>query len=385
MIPEGEDRAPIEARIGNSSSFSAKSGLSAGDPLADSDGPCRKALVNWASEVECLHGLADQEGASNQSMEAAKSDTSVIPVIGYGPIGREVTRLLIERGLQVRIVQRSAPAVVPEGATYVKANVMEAEEVFDAIGGAGTIVLALGLPYSGKVWSEQWPIAMRSLLAACEKAGARMVYADSLYLYGPRSQPLHEGLPPVNYGLKPTARSEATRLWQNAFAEGRVKTAAVRAPDFFGPGVETSILGAPTLGRLAQGRSAQVLISADYLHDIVHITDFARAIVTLVEAPDEAFGEAWHVPTPPTKTLREAITIAADAMGVPAKISVVPGWLARLLAFIVPQIREAMELHYLTDRPYIVDSTKFRERFWSDVDPLEKSIAETAKTYLGSD
>lgn len=316
-------------------------------------------------------------------MEKTKAGSAVIPVIGYGPIGREVTRLLIERGLQVRIVQRSSPAVIPEGASFTKADVMVMEQLFNAIKGAETVVLALGLPYSGKVWSEGWPRAMSSVLTACEKVDARMVYADSLYLYGPQNQPLHEGLPPIDYGLKPTARSEATRLWQEAFAERRVKTAAVRAPDFFGQGVETSILGAPTLGRLAQGKSALVLISADYPHDMVHISDFARAIVTLVEAPDDFFGEAWHVPTPPTKTLRQAITIAADAMGVPSKISVVPAWLARLLAVFVPKIREAMELHYLTDRPYHVDTTKFRENFWSDVDPLEKCIAETAKTYLG--
>lgn len=318
-------------------------------------------------------------------MDATKGNTRVVPVIGYGPIGREVTRSLLEQGFQVRIVQRSAPEVIPDGATFIKADVMEKEQVFNAVEGAETIVLALGLPYFGKVWSEGWPRAMNSVLTACEKADARLVYADSLYLYGPQNQPLHEGLPPVDYGLKPTARSEATRLWQEAFAERGVKTAAVRAPDFFGQGVETSILGTPTLGRLALGKSAQVLISADHPHDMVHITDFARAIVTLVGAPDDAFGEAWHVPTPPTKTLREAITVAADAMGVPAKVSVVPGWLAKILALFVPQIREAMELHYLTDRPYQVDSTKFKERFWSNVDPLEKSIAETAKTYINSD
>ena len=113
----------------------------------------------------------------------------------------------------------------------------------------------------------------------------------------------------------------------------------------------------------------------------MHISNFARAIVSLVEAPDDAFGQAWHVPTPPTKTLREAIAIAADAIGVPAKISVVPGWLAKIIGIFVPKVREAMELHYLIDRPYFVDSTKFRERFWSNVDPLEKSIADTARTY----
>lgn len=312
-------------------------------------------------------------------MNAPKSE--IIPVIGYGPIGRETTRQLLEKGYRVRIVQRSEPKYLPDGASFSRADAMNPAQLTKAIEGAKTIVFALGLPYDGKVWAKGWPKAMSAVLAACERVGARMVYADSLYLYGPQNQPLTETLPPVDYGLKPTARSVATRLWQNAFDEGRVKTVAVRAPDFFGPGVRTSILGAATLGRLAKGKSAQLLISADHPHDIVHIADFARAIVTLVEAPDDAYGQAWHVPTPPTKTLRETLTIAAQTMGAPAKISVIPAWPARILGLFIPQVREAMELHYLFDRPYFVDSTKFRDRFWSDVEPLEKSIADTARSY----
>ena len=315
-------------------------------------------------------------------MKDSERPAEIIPVIGYGPIGREVTRLLLSRGHHVRVIQRKQPDNLPTGASFCAANAMEPDQLINAIRGARTIVFALGLPYTGKVWATGWPKAMGAILEASEKVGARMVYADSLYLYGPKNEPLLETMSAVQYGLKPTARSVATQLWMEAFAKGRVKTAAVRAPDFFGAGVQTSILGAPTLGRLAQGKSAQVLISADHPHDIVHISDFARSIVTIVEAPDDAFGQAWHVPTPPTKTLREAITIAADAMGVPAKISVVPSWAAKALGVFSPQIREAMELHYLIDRPYFVDSTKFRDRFWSDVDPLEQSIAETARSYM---
>jgi nucleoside-diphosphate-sugar epimerase len=313
-------------------------------------------------------------------MNAPKID--VVPVIGYGPIGRETTRLLLEKGYHVRVVQRREPEDLPDGASFTKADAMDSAQLSRAIEGARTIVFALGLPYDGKVWAEGWPKAMKAVLTACEHVGARMVYADSLYLYGPQDQPLTETLPAVDYGLKPTARSAATRLWQQAFADGRVKTAAVRAPDFFGPGVSTSVLGAATLGRMAQGKAAQILISADHPHDIVHIADFARAIVTLVEAPDDAYGQAWHVPTPPTKTLRETLTIAAKAMGVPVRVSVISSGFGKILDLFMQQVREAMELHYLFDRPYFVDSRKFREYFWSDVEPLERSVAATARSYL---
>jgi len=304
-----------------------------------------------------------------------------IPVIGYGPVGQQTGKLLAEKGYRVRAIQRSQPAVLPEGASFVRANAMEADALIPALAGARTVILALGLPYNGKVWAHGWPKVMSAVLVACQQTSARLVYADSLYLYGPQNRPLTEDLPPVDYGRKPTARSNATRLWQRAFADGSVKTAAVRAPDFFGPGVTTSILGSVTLGRLAQRNPAQILASADHLHDVVHVKDFARALVTLAEASDDAFGQAWHVPTPPAMTLREIMTIAAAALGVPARISVVPVWQARLVGLLLPEVREAAEMHFLTDREYLVDSSKFRERFWSDNLPLEESVAEAALSF----
>ncbi|KPP82092.1 MAG: NAD-dependent epimerase-dehydratase [Oceanicaulis sp. HLUCCA04] len=304
-----------------------------------------------------------------------------IPVIGYGPVGQQTGKLLVDKGYSVRAIQRSPPAHLPQGASFVRADATDTDSLIPALAGARTVILALGLPYDGKVWAQGWPKAMSAVLGACEQTGARLVYADSLYLYGPQNRPLTEDLPPVDYGRKPTARSNATRLWQRAFVEGRVMTAAVRAPDFYGPGVTTSILGAVTLGRLAQRKPAQILASADHLHDVVHVKDFARALVTLAEASDDAFGQAWHVPTPPTLTLRGIIAIAAAALAVPARISVVPVWQARLAGLFLPEVREAAEMHFLTDRAYLVDSSKFRERFWSDNLPLEDSVAEAALSF----
>lgn len=308
-------------------------------------------------------------------------DVQTIPVIGYGAIGREVTQQLLEKGYKVRVIQRREPRDLPDGATFTAADAMDAAALAKAVGPAKTIIYALGLPYDSKVWLEGWPRALAAILTACEKVGARMVYTDSMYLYGPKDQPLTEDMPPVDYGQKPKARAMATRLWQKAFEEGRVKTVAVRAPDFYGPGVATSILGATTFGRIARGKSAQVLISADHPHDIVHIRDFSRALITLAEAPDDAYGQAWHVPSPPTKTLREYLQFGADALGQPLKITVLPGWLAKIIGLFNPLVHEAMDLHFLMDRPHLVNSEKFKERFWSDVMPLEESIAETVRSF----
>ena len=46
---------------------------------------------------------------------------------------------------------------------------------------------------------------------------------------------------------------------------------------------------------------------ADMPHDIAYVPDYARAVVSLLDAPDDAFGQAWHVPCAPIRTPRELL------------------------------------------------------------------------------
>ncbi len=307
--------------------------------------------------------------------------TKIIPVVGYGALGREIVTQLLAAGREVLVVQRSRPRDLPLGAGFVSADIMDPAAITAATAGAEAIVCALGLPYFADLWEKGWPLAMTNLLAAAEANGARLVFADNLYLYGPQNQPLTEDLPPVDYGRKPKARAEVTRLWQAAHRAGRVQTVAVRSPDFYGPGVVQSALGVASLQALAEGKTARLLGNADLPHDVAHVHDYARAVITLLDAPEDAYGQAWHVPTAPTRTLRQHLQIAADALGVPLKLSMLPNWVAQPLGLFIPFVREGIEMQFLFDRPYIVDASKFRARFWSDVVPFETGLAATALSF----
>jgi hypothetical protein len=48
---------------------------------------------------------------------------------------------------------------------------------------------------------------------------------------------------------------------------GRVKIAALRAPDFYGPGVANSHLGELGFGALAKGKAASLILPPDTPHD----------------------------------------------------------------------------------------------------------------------
>ncbi len=263
-------------------------------------------------------------------------------------------------------------------------DALNAADVKRAMTGAGHAVITIGFEYSGDVWKQAWPKAMANFLAAAEATGARIVHIDNLYMYGPQHTPLHEDMPLTSYGKKPAARSEATRMWMQAAREGRVKWAALRAPDFYGAGVDRSHTGETGLALVAQGKTAQLIMSPDQPHAFAYVPDIARAAVTLLDAGDDAYNQAWHVPCAPTRTLRQLLQIGADAVGVKLKIMAIPSGMLSVLGLFSSMLREFSEMRFTWNRPYHVNATKFARRFWSNATPFEVGIPITAKAFRAS-
>jgi nucleoside-diphosphate-sugar epimerase len=304
-----------------------------------------------------------------------------IAIFGYGPVGKAIAERLVAQGREIVIAQRSKPERLPAGAAFSACDALDRESVLAAARGAAQIVVAIGMPYEGKLWREAWPKAIGNFVAACAATGARMVFIDNLYMYGPQTAPLVEAMPLTSYGMKPAARSAATRIWMEAAAQGRARVAALRAPDFYGPDVPWAYLGDSTIGALAKGKAAFFVGSPDIPHDYAYVPDIARAATTLLDAPDSAFGQAWHVPCAPTRTTREILLIAADSLGVPLRIRAMPAPLLAPLGLFSPFLREMREMRFQWDRPYRVDAGKFARTFWSDVTPFEAGVRETALSF----
>ena len=138
-----------------------------------------------------------------------------VTVVGYGPVGRETVKLLAERGDKVRVAQRSKPRALPRAAEFVPADVLNPESVLNACMGSDAVICCIGFPYDSRIWQKNWPKAMTNLLAACEKARARFIFADNLYMYGLQTAPLTEDMPLTGFGRKPKLRADITRLWQS--------------------------------------------------------------------------------------------------------------------------------------------------------------------------
>jgi nucleoside-diphosphate-sugar epimerase len=239
----------------------------------------------------------------------------------------------------------------------------------------------VGVAYVSSAYSRLWPIIMRNLLSAFDRSGARFVFADSLYMYGPQTGRLIEDMPLTNFSRKPRVRAEITRLWRQAHEAGRLRAVAVRASDFYGPDVSTSVISIQGVARLLAGKSALAPYPADNPHDFTYVPDFARALVSLIDASDDAYGQAWHVPNAPTKSLREILLLAAKLAGVRPRIATLPSALAPIIGLFVKGLRELEEMRFQWDRPYLVDTSKFAARFWRGATPFERGLEETVQWY----
>ena len=307
--------------------------------------------------------------------------TGRIAIFGYGAVGRAIAARLTAEGREVTVAQRRAPPDLPKGAMFKPADALDRDAVIKAASGAEQFVVAIGFPYSGVLWRDVWPKAIANFVAACKATSARMVFIDDLYMYGPQTTPLIETMALSDKGWKPAARSAATRVWMAAAAAGEAKVAALRTPDFYGPGFGNSFLGDTSIGNLAQGKAAVFIGSPDVLHDYAYVPDVARAATTLLAAPDSAFGKAWHMPCAPTRTTRDILKIAAETLGVKLRISAMPAWMLGATGMFSPFLRELQEMRFQWDRPYQVDASRFMQAFWSDATPFEIGVAETALAF----
>ncbi|WP_059051951.1 NAD-dependent epimerase/dehydratase family protein [Paenibacillus senegalimassiliensis] len=299
-------------------------------------------------------------------------------VIGTGPLGRAVMDELLARGKQVRMVNRSGAAKVPAGVQVVKGDAVDRESILAACQGATVIYHCAKAPYTR--WPELFPPITEGILGAAEATGAKLVYGDNLYMYGPTDQPLKENLPERTTDGKGIVRAAMAKTLLDAHRSGKARVAIGRAPDFYGPGVLESALGARVFRAVLAGKAAGVLGNVDAPHTYIYIRDYARGLVTLGEQ-EAALGQVWHIPSAETLTTRQIVELVFTHLGQKPKISALPKPLLQMLALFGGEMREVKGTIYMFDKPFVVDHGKYAAAFGTDTTPHSEAIRETLEWY----
>jgi nucleoside-diphosphate-sugar epimerase len=277
-----------------------------------------------------------------------------------GGTGSAVVGELVARGLPVRAVTRSGTADVPEAVEQVAADVASPDGARRACDGA-VVVYHCAQPDYTK-WVALFPPLTAAVLDGAATAGAKLVFADNMYVYGAPDGPMTEETPQRAEGHKGRTRVEMAAAILRAHADGRLRCTIGRSSDYYGPRGTGTTAGDNIMKPALRGKRARWLGSLDQPHTLNYLEDLGRTLVTLGER-DEADGQVWHLPAAEPLTGRQFLTLVYEAAGHPPKPGVATRTMIRLAGLFNPLVRELNETLYQFERPFISDASKFERAF----------------------
>lgn len=278
-----------------------------------------------------------------------------------GSVGASVVEELKSRNLKIRAVERRKQI---KGIETINADMADLGQTIAAIEGASHVYLCIGLPYDAAIWQEKWPKIISNVINACEKANAKLIFLDNIYMYGPAplSVPFDEKHTRIPVSKKGKVRKDIAEVVLKAHAAGRIKAVIGRSADFYGPNARNSILYISFLERMLAGKGPQSLSKTDIKHTYAYTVDNGRALVAL--ALDEStYGQEWHMPVSRPITIDESVEVMNKVMKTSYKASVIPRPILKLMGLFIPTIKEVNEMLYQSDAPYIMSDDKFRKHF----------------------
>jgi nucleoside-diphosphate-sugar epimerase len=182
-------------------------------------------------------------------------------------------------------------------------------------------------------------------------------------------------------------RARAAQHLFDAHRRGDVVATSGRASDFYGPGGTLTGLGDFFWPRVLAGKRAYSPCPLDSIHTYHYIPDVAAALATLGSADLDAYGQPWMLPCAPAGTLRDLVARLANRLGRTIKAAQLPRWIVKTTAIVMPLMRELDEMLYQWEEPFVIDDSRFRQRFHSvpeDVQQAATGTVEWATRHYGA-
>ena len=288
-----------------------------------------------------------------------------------GAIGQSIANALAAKGQPYRVVGRSEASLrksfgADPLAEIVTWNPDSPESVKAAASGIDTLIYLVGVNY----WQfELHPQLMRKTLEGAIAAGVRnVILIGTVYPYGrARTTPVREDHPREPHTFKGRMRKEQEDILLQAHAAGRINATVLRLPDFYGPGVEPSLLHRPAVAAV-KGGTADMIGPIDRPHEFVFVPDVGPVVARLAETP-AAFGHVWHLAGAGATTQRELVDEMQRQTGRKIPLRVVGKTALRVLGLFNRLMREMVEMNYLMTEPLFMDDSALQRL----IGPLHKT------------
>jgi nucleoside-diphosphate-sugar epimerase len=292
-----------------------------------------------------------------------------------GGTGRSIVDELARQGRRVRAVSRGAISGLPAGVEPVRADLYDPADAARAVAGSSVVYHAAQPAYAQ--WDGNFERLNASIADATATAGARLVFADNLYMYGPGGSPMTEETPQRATDRKGTLRIRLAADLLARHKRGQLEVVLGRSSDYFGPYGENTGPGERVFGAAVQGKSAGALGRTDVPHSFSYLPDLARAMIILGER-DGSAGRAWHLPVTDPMTVRAFLERIYAVAGAPLKIQLAGPLTVKVIGLFVPVMREVGVVLYQWQGPWVSDWSAFETAFGPfERTPLDQAIATT--------
>jgi nucleoside-diphosphate-sugar epimerase len=296
---------------------------------------------------------------------------------GNGTIGTEVAKKLHMMNIQVRIASRSPKKVNATDQVFAM-DVFNEQSVSDAIKGSSVVYLILGLPYKDQVWLDGFPRAVRAVINACKKEGAKMVYFDNVYMYGRVDGTMTEDIPSKPDSVKGTARMIAADLILEAIKTQEVQAMICRSADFYGDYPYYDVIKQIAVS-LQKNKKAMLLFRDDKKHSLTYIPDAANAVAFLAQQPD-AYQQIWHLPADPNAlTGKQLVELVAEIIKKEPRYKVISKGIIKFISIFNRQLKELIKLSYQWENDYLFSSAKLEKTYNLKALSYKEGITEHLK------
>jgi nucleoside-diphosphate-sugar epimerase len=304
-----------------------------------------------------------------------------------GVIGQSIAAALSGAGHPYRVVGRAEASLRRAFGADPLAEIVSWDpdlpsSVQTAATGVETLIYLVGVNY----WRfELHPELMRKTLAGAIAAGVKnIILIGTVYPYGMASaNPVREDHSREPHTFKGRMRKAQEDILMQAHAEGRINATVLRLPDFYGPGVEASLLHGAVRAAV-NGGTADMVGPIDRPHEFVFVPDVGPVVAKLAGTP-AAFGKFWNLAGAGVTTQHELVSEMERQAGTKLKLRVAGKTMLRLLGLFKPLVREMVEMNYLITDPLIMDDSALQKligpiRKTPYADGIRQTLAAEAST-----
>jgi nucleoside-diphosphate-sugar epimerase len=307
--------------------------------------------------------------------------TKTVTVLGAsGNVGKLLVKELSERGYLVKAAGRSKPKFNLDNVENDAVNYNNQSELDNYIKGSEAVYMLIGLEYKTKIWESEWPPLIARIIESCKKSGAKLIFFDNVYAYGLVNGPMLETTPMNPETGKGRVRKILDELVLNSIDKGEIKAVIAKSADFYGPGIETSVVGDRFFDLMINKNTFEAFGNPEKLHNYTFVEDIPTALIALAESD---YSGNIHLPTQKPLTGLELHKLLESISGKELKLTSLRQNVVWWLGIFMPILKELHEMMYQSENDYNFDSSKF-ESLFPELKPTsyEEGFKKTYNWYL---